>query len=68
MEQNEQIRVCNNDECNWVGWLSDCVHPKHVDSLCLCPECKETTEYLSPEWFKEIRDQLESQKKPSNRP
>jgi len=55
MERNEQIRICNNDDCEWVGWLSDTVHPKHAESLSLCPECKETTECLTPEWLIELR-------------
>jgi hypothetical protein len=37
-------RVCNNDECGWIGQIDETVHPKHDASTLLCPECHETTE------------------------
>ena len=46
MERVDQIRECSG--CDWVGWGEDCVHPKHVESLRLCPECNETTEQVTP--------------------
>lgn len=54
MEKIEQIRECNN--CEWIGWASDCVSPKHTQSLLLCPECHETTCYVTPERIIELRD------------
>lgn len=37
-------RECNNESCGWSGPLSETVHPKHDDSMVLCPVCNETTE------------------------
>jgi len=54
MERVEQIRECN--ACDWVGWASDCVTPKHQVSLLLCPECQETTFCITPDHVKELRD------------
>ena len=54
MEQVEQIRECNY--CDWIGWAYDCVHPKHIESLLLCPECNETTEFVTPQRCIELRD------------
>lgn len=48
-----EIRVCNN--CDWVDKKKDTVHPKHDESMILCPECKETTEQVTANWFKELR-------------
>jgi len=47
-----EIRVCNN--CDWVGWLSETVRFKHGSDP-FCPLCNETTETLTPQWFKEVR-------------
>lgn len=49
-----EIRECNG--CDWVGWVEDCVHPKHVESVCLCPECKETTFTVTPSRIVELRE------------
>lgn len=40
----EETRSCNNDDCDWVGPISQTVHPKHVPEMILCPVCNETTE------------------------
>lgn len=45
-ERVEQIRECN--ACDWVGWQSECIHPKHAESLQLCPECHETAFCIMP--------------------
>jgi hypothetical protein len=47
-----QIRVCDDDECNWIGLGCDCVHPEHAESLSLCPVCNETTHEITPEIVK----------------
>lgn len=47
-----KILVCNN--CDWTGWETEAVHPKHVESARLCPECYETTEEMTPRWVKEL--------------
>lgn len=52
----EQIRECNN--CDWIGWGYECVSPKHVESLLLCPECNETTNLVTPARCVEFRDDL----------
>jgi len=36
------LRSCN--ACDWTGPESDCVHPKHVPEMVLCPLCHETTD------------------------
>lgn len=51
-----QIRVCNG--CDWVGWEDETVCPKHAESVRLCPECRETTEVVTPQWFKDLRGAL----------
>ena len=48
------ICACNN--CAWVGYKIETVHPKHLESVSLCPNCKETTEEVTPSWFNEIRE------------
>ncbi len=58
MDRTEQIRECNNPERNWIGWESDCVHPKHAESLRLSPECHETTEQVTPTDMREIKTPL----------
>lgn len=50
-----KILSCNG--CDWVGWKEDSVHPKHDDSNLLCPECYETTEVVTADWFREVRDE-----------
>ena len=52
-----EIRECNG--CDWVGWADDCVHPKHVQSLSLCPECKETTFTVTSERVIELREMIQ---------
>lgn len=38
--------VCNDsDKCGWEGTVGECVHPKHDETLILCPMCNETVEY-----------------------
>lgn len=49
------IYACNN--CAWVGHEGETVHPKHAESISLCPNCKETTEEVTPSWFNEIREE-----------
>lgn len=44
---SEEMRVCNNDECGWIGPLSETYGYKHSSAM-LCPECKETTELSAP--------------------
>lgn len=41
--------MCNGDACGWAGMGWECVHPKHDDSLRLCPRCHETTMHLPQE-------------------
>lgn len=55
--RNEQIRECVS--CDWIGWATDCVHPKHIESVSLCPECNDATDWVSPDQCREWRDQLE---------
>lgn len=43
----EEMRVCNNEECSWIGPLSETYGYKHFTAK-LCPECKETTELAAP--------------------
>jgi hypothetical protein len=38
------VRVCCNSDCGWIGYETDCVHPKHVPDERLCPKCNEVTE------------------------
>lgn len=40
----EESRECNNPDCGWVGPVAECVTPKHIPEMILCPECHETTE------------------------
>lgn len=44
---SEELRSCNNDDCDWVGPISQTVHPKHVPEMILCPVCNETTECVN---------------------
>lgn len=41
-------RECNAAACGWRGAATDCVTPKHVPEMLLCPECHETTEAVTP--------------------
>ena len=46
MEDNDsKYRVeCCNSECNWEGFSTDCVTPKHESDHLLCPKCYEVVE------------------------
>jgi NAD-dependent SIR2 family protein deacetylase len=54
MEKIDQIRECN--WCQWIGWGDDCVSHEHQKSLLLCPECKQTTFLVTPEYVLHLRD------------
>ena len=57
MERIEQIRECN--ACEWIGWQSECVAPKHLQSFLVCPECGETTEQVTPNQVKGLREYIQ---------
>jgi NAD-dependent SIR2 family protein deacetylase len=52
-----EIRECNS--CDWVGYVDDCFHPKHQQSLMLCPDCKETTFVITPEHIASLNLEIE---------
>ena len=47
VQATEEMRVCNSEECGWIGPLSETYGYKHSPAT-LCPECKETTELSAP--------------------
>ena len=56
-----EIRECNN--CDFVGWIDDCVHPKHTASLSLCPECNDTTFIVTPSYVSGLKYESENNDK-----
>lgn len=47
VQATEEMRVCNSEECGWIGPLSETYGYKNSPAT-LCPECKETTELSAP--------------------
>jgi uncharacterized Zn finger protein (UPF0148 family) len=49
-EKVDKYRVdCNNSECGWSGYSTECVRFKHDTGDIFCPECHETVEAVADE-------------------
>jgi len=38
----DPIRIFECNGCDWRGPLNETMHPKHDETLMVCPECHET--------------------------